>query len=41
MLSVAHPITNAIDESLSRMLTKVALMPSLAVWSRMQGGPLA
>lgn len=41
VLSVAHLIAIAIDETWSMVLTKVALMPTLAVWVRMQGGPVA
>ncbi|WP_165555815.1 lysoplasmalogenase family protein [Kribbella pittospori] len=40
VLSVAHLITIAIDETWSMVLTKVALMPTLAMWVRTQGGPV-
>ncbi|MEV6282348.1 lysoplasmalogenase [Kribbella sp. NPDC051770] len=37
VLSVAHLVAIAIDEKLPRLLTKLALMPTLAVWARLQG----
>jgi uncharacterized membrane protein YhhN len=40
VLTVAHLVTIAIDESLPRLLTKLALMPTLTVWARLQGGPV-
>jgi uncharacterized membrane protein YhhN len=41
VLSVAHLITIAIDSTWAQLVTKLALMPTLAVWARLNGGPVA
>jgi uncharacterized membrane protein YhhN len=40
VLSVAHLITIAADVNWAGMVTKVLLMPTLAVWARLNGGPV-
>jgi uncharacterized membrane protein YhhN len=40
LLSVAHLITISIDETWPQVVTKVLLMPTLAVWARLNGGPV-
>ena len=40
VLSVAQLITIAVDEKWSQFVTKVLLMPTLAVWARLNGGPV-
>jgi uncharacterized membrane protein YhhN len=40
VLSAAHLVTIAIDETWSQLVTKVLLMPTLAVWVRLNGGPV-
>jgi uncharacterized membrane protein YhhN len=40
VLSAAHLVAIAIDETWSQLVTKVLLMPTLAVWARLNGGPV-
>ena len=39
VLTVAQLVTIAIGETWSQLITKVLLMPTLAVWARVNGGP--
>ncbi|HZX02269.1 lysoplasmalogenase [Kribbella sp.] len=39
-LTVAHLVTIAIGETWSQLITKVLLMPTLAMWVRVNGGPV-
>jgi uncharacterized membrane protein YhhN len=41
VLTVAHLVTIAIGESWSQLITKVLLMPTLAVWARLNRAPVA
>lgn len=41
VLTAAHLVTIGIGETWSQAITKVLLMPSLAVWARLNGGPVA
>src|SRR3954470_20011382 len=40
VIAVAHLVTIAVDEPWSEAITKVLLMPVLAVWVRLRGGPV-
>lgn len=40
VLTVAHLVTIGIGETWSQAITKVLLMPTLAVWVRLNGGPV-
>ncbi|WP_327637761.1 lysoplasmalogenase [Kribbella sp. NBC_00482] len=40
VLTVAHLVTIAIGETWSQAIAKVLLMPTLAVWARLNGGPV-
>ncbi len=40
VIAVAHLVTIALDEPWPAMISKVLLMPVLAVWVRLRGGPV-
>ncbi|MGZ0151064.1 lysoplasmalogenase [Kribbella sp. WER1] len=40
VLTVVHLVTIAVGETWSQLITKVLLMPALAVWARVNGGPV-